>query len=888
MKKGIILTIISCLLALLLMGCGGDTTDSSKPSTESTPTTDSSAPTTDSSAPTTDSSVPSTDSSVPSTDSSAPSTDSSVPSTDSSVPSTDSSEPSTDSSTPDPKPELKDFEGITFSDLTVDYNGQEQEIRVTGELPLDASVSYTNNKGTNAGTYKATAVISMEGYNTLTLNATLKINKIALDAIVFENGSFEYDEKEHAISVTGNIPSGVSVSYTGGENGKNGATNVGSYEITATVMGDNYITLVLKATLTVRSTAEKLTVFVHNGLTYFQNALDHNYLYVYNGSTITRVSRDMPTNMVSAGEDLFYISSSLLSSCISMIDSEGKITDLFDVSAEMLATDGTYLYYNISGLLSGEKNGIYKIKIADLKSDSAEPVATKLTSAKSDFIVYAQGHIYFSNKSEGSKLYAISTSANNSEPTLIYNYKVSDIITDGNTVFFTRDITLSNLSAGAAIFSIDVRNGLCALVDDDSDKVTKITVSKGKYLTLLDGDIYFANTDMLVSTIFGDGIYKASADGNGWVNDTISLLTGAQKVIDGECDNVYSLSSDGEYLYYYRASTKHLYRYNISTGAESDLMQGFTPPVEKEVLATYYEKAVMYNGEIYFINMRDGGKLYKYSPQAQSEYRITGAQVADFAIYNDCIYYTTVKFLVNFDLYRMSLINGEPELISNKKCMNLSFVQDKIYYTNYSSNNTFNSMNLDGTEDTVLYGDKEKDEESVSAGETVVYDGFVYFVANEQLYRYELATGTSSLVNKKLNPLEYLIYDGKILLMNCNGFQNHIDIYDIENDEITEIAKLGISGISDDARGMFVYNGEFYFYRNVTAGSSNAGLYKVVDGEAVLVDELEGYYLCESMVDGDTLYFLDVWQIKDSFPTTSSDGCLYKLNLKTLEITKLN
>ncbi len=794
---------------------------------------------------------------------------------------------STDTSTDtneEPTPQLKDFEGITFTSNTVDYDGNEHVIQIEGTLPQGASVAYTGNKGTDAGTYNATAVITCQGYNPLTLNATLTINKLNLvqGSITFDSQTFEYDTNEHTITVTGNIPAGVTVSYSGGENSKNGATNVGSYTIVATISGKNYNTITLEATLKIKSKEELLNVHFFNGKVYFQNALDNNRLYVYDGNTITMVNRDIPTNMVTVGTDMFYISTNLLSKSISMLDSTGKVTDLFDVSAEMIATDGTYIYYNVNSLFDAEKTGIYKVKVSDLKNDSIDAEPIKLTSAKSEYIIYAQGNIYFANKSQSSRLYAISTSASGAEPTLIYDYKVSEITTDGKKLYFTRSHNLTS-----AIFSIDVTDGLMTAVTDESDKVQKITMSNGKYLTKINDYIYFMNTDMLTSTIFGDGIYKAPANGSGWVSDAWTLLTGSTKIIEAENDNVYSLTTDGESLYYYRTSTKHLYKYDLENGTETDLMQGYVPPVEKQIITTYYEKAVMHNGEIYFINMKDGGKLYKYNPQTDAEYRLTGVQVADFAIYDNYLYYCSVKLLVNFDLYRMSLLNGEPELISKEKCMNMSFYNDKIYYTNYSDKNTLNSMNLDGTENTILYGVNDG-EKSVSAGKTTIYDGYVYFVANDQLYRYSLTNKTAELVNKDLKPLEYIIHNGKILLMNCDGLKNHVDIYDIATGTTTKIADMGFSGVSDDARGMFVYNNEFYFYRNVAAGSKSKGLYKIENGEAVLLDAMEGYYVCETIVDGDKAYFINVWQVKDSVPTPSSDAAIYELDLKTYETTKLN
>ena len=70
------------------------------------------------------------------------------------------------------------------------------------------------------------------------------------------------------------------------------------------------------------------------------------------------------------------------------------------------------------------------------------------------------------------------------------------------------------------------------------------------------------------------------------------------------------------------------------------------------------------------------------------------------------------------------------------------------------------------TDNKVIYGDKDKDEESVGAAKTVVYDGYVYFEADDRLYRYSIESGTASLVNKNLDPIDYLIYNGKILVVN--------------------------------------------------------------------------------------------------------------------------
>lgn len=69
-----------------------------------------------------------------------------------------------------------EFEGITFDDKTVIYDGNLHTIEVSG-APSFAKVEYTN-KGPhkNVGEYEITATISADGYKTLILKATLTIS----------------------------------------------------------------------------------------------------------------------------------------------------------------------------------------------------------------------------------------------------------------------------------------------------------------------------------------------------------------------------------------------------------------------------------------------------------------------------------------------------------------------------------------------------------------------------------------------------------------------------------------------------------------------------------------------------------------------------------------
>lgn len=88
---------------------------------------------------------------------------------------------------------MKDITGISFDGAEYTYDGTEKSISVKGTLPAGAKVEYTNEKATNAGTYNATAKITCEGYNDLTLNATLKINpkNLTVSGLTAQNKKYD-------------------------------------------------------------------------------------------------------------------------------------------------------------------------------------------------------------------------------------------------------------------------------------------------------------------------------------------------------------------------------------------------------------------------------------------------------------------------------------------------------------------------------------------------------------------------------------------------------------------------------------------------------------------------------------------------------------------------
>ncbi len=114
------------------------------------------------------------------------------------------------------------------------------------------NITYINsandvNKAINAGTY--TAIIdSIDNSNYILPNEGLErawsIVKAEIEGVILNSAVFEYDGNIHYVAINKTTTQhgvAVSVSYTGGEDGSNGATNVGTYTVTATISaGDNY------------------------------------------------------------------------------------------------------------------------------------------------------------------------------------------------------------------------------------------------------------------------------------------------------------------------------------------------------------------------------------------------------------------------------------------------------------------------------------------------------------------------------------------------------------------------------------------------------------------------------------------------------------------------
>ena len=156
---------------------------------------------------------------------------------------------------------LADITGVVFEDASFVYDGTEKSITATG-VPAGVTCTYTDNKGTDAGSYEATAHLSGTGYKSLDLHATLTIEKADITGVSIEqDGEAVYDGEYHAPALTG-VPAGVDVVFTFDGEEAEGVRAVGEYEVEAVLEGKNYNRLTLTCTYTVKLDAAALAAAV--------------------------------------------------------------------------------------------------------------------------------------------------------------------------------------------------------------------------------------------------------------------------------------------------------------------------------------------------------------------------------------------------------------------------------------------------------------------------------------------------------------------------------------------------------------------------------------------------------------------------------------------------
>ena len=267
------------------------------------------------------------------------------------------------------------FGALSFPENNVfTYDGKAHAVEVQGDLPANAVITYPGgNSFVNAGTYDVTAIVSCEGYVSVKLATTVKIERAKYDmsAVSFEAKEVVYDGKTHSVAISGTLPEGVtSPIYTINEKVTSGASDVGVYTVKATftTKNSNYEPIPdMTTTLTITPAEYKLIgvglVFSDEG-----GAQHTDMRKVYNG---TAVNFELTNFSKFSGK--VYAS-------YSVYDSEGKLISTANKN---------------TGILNA---GLYTVKVeftlADSKNYKAiDPIVYEFEVEKADYNLDLDVHL---------------------------------------------------------------------------------------------------------------------------------------------------------------------------------------------------------------------------------------------------------------------------------------------------------------------------------------------------------------------------------------------------------------------------------------------------------------------------------------------------------------
>ena len=437
---------------------------------------------------------------------------------------------------------MKDITGISFDGAEYTYDGTEKSIAVKGTLPTGAKVEYTNEKATNAGTYNATAKITCECYDDLTLNAILKINpkNLIVSGLTAQNKKYDGTDTANLSggSLNGKI-SGDDVSadipatgkFANANAGNNIAVSIDSVTLTGTKK-DNYT---LTQPTGLKANIEKAEITVRA-----------NDKQMVKGAAVPKLDYTIIGDLF--GDD--KITGEL------KVNTDGKTVGDFDITQGTLAVSSNYKLTFEKGKLSVVDKTPQNITVSEI-----------------------------AEKNYGDAAFAVSVTADTAANLTNYTFEsdntdVAEITADGNITIkaagevnitvkepgndeyapFEKTVKLVIKKKAVTVTSVDIENKTAVLdgvLAEDAENVTldfdKITIEQGEAVDettsnitlknfVLKGDKaanYEITTETLPGTIANDNIVDIT------ITAENGAVTGAAKYIKGSSVTVTATANSG-------------------------------------------------------------------------------------------------------------------------------------------------------------------------------------------------------------------------------------------------------------------------------------------------------------------------------------------------------
>lgn len=787
----------------------------------------------------------------------------------------------------------KDFEGISFENVTVDYDGNEHQLGdVVGEVPEGTDVTYQNrDPKVDVGIYTATATLSKEGYNNLTLTATLTINAIDFSGVTYESKTINYDGSDHigAVQLSGTLPTGTTTATEVKDKDGNKVTeaiNVGEYSYTCTLTNKNYKTKTFTATLTISPIDFSDVTFEDKIVTY--DGSDHIgdvqvVGFLPEGTTTEIEVKDKDgnkvTEVINVGEYSYTCTlenknynTKTLTATLTIAEAKQDRFVFTDSSGNVFFTNGLHNDYLYS--YKGEDG---ELKLADYSTVKAftkqnhndvlyvtkSLISNSAKSASLDGVntIYSEGNITSIAKYNDSTYYVSINGltlaksgiyridlVENDEPvvTRVANYKTKNLLIYGDFLFYI------NESENSYLYRYSFLNYENECINS-TYKIREMTLANSKLYLSIDGllndsiGVAQVNTYNITVSIatnaageyltgYGSSLYFYYTDFYSVIDQSkkgiwkINNSGVSEKVlsIDGVLGfDVYSTS-----IYYVKGDNLHLYRYDMSTKETTDLLDGFVPPEETPV--NLGGKTISKGNKIYYLNMFANKTLYVYDESRNTNTQLTSNKVEDFTISGNTLYFNQESLLGNNDVYSVDLtVGGAANKITTNDLRSLYVSGNYIYGTHYNFTGLAGGiarMNLDGSE-------YVKFSEVNGAKNYSIRDDRLYYIncgtGQDNGYIEYIETSSITPTSSKLTGIKLSNNIKNVKQFEFDG-NNIFYIYNglinnsIRRTDFTSLAAGTEIASSKTNPTEFILSGEYvYYYSYATSSVSDAGFYKV-------------------------------------------------------------
>ena len=775
---------------------------------------------------------------------------------------------------------LLTFTGLTLENYTCDYDGNEHEITVKGELPEGAEVEYKNNKATNSGIYNAEAKITCEGYKDLTLKATLTINKLNYDVSNIGwnyTSPFTYDGSPKSVEITGTLPDGVTIK----EYHNNAKTNAGDY--TATVEF-NYDTLNHNAPA-VSSCAWKIEKATYD----MSNAKwDYESAFTYNGAEKTVSVVGLPAGVTvksysdntktDAGE---YTASVILDydtvnyNAVSIANlnwtiNKADITGItfesksfeYDTLSHSLEVIGnipansqvkvTYNGLEVSGVTEvGTYNAKLVITNANYNTYEATATLTIKSTEEQLYSAVLNGKVYFENNLDGNKLYVY----DNGQLSKVNNDTPEYLIANGSNLYYY----------SSSLFSKVIKSY-------SGSKASTLVDASGEYLACDGTNIYYAVNNLLINTS-RNGVYKVSLSGG----EPTRLVQ----------DKAEYLVCYGNYIYYANASDGHkLYR--VSTSA-NDLTTG-TQLFDEKVSYLIEDNGVLYfNSAKTTAGITTAKAIRKYDISSGANIKLTTDSGKYLTKIGSYIYYINNDLLTSNifgdGIYRVSALLSSDSSLPGTKVLeatdngysSLSSDGNNLYYYKLNNKHIYSYNVTAESEVDLMSNFVVQEEQATPSGYAKIaeYNGEVYYtnpLDDGCVYKYNLASKTTYKVLSNSVSGVYF-YRGYMYYSTYVATNYALFRMNLENNEATKISSSRCDNL--------IFEGDKIYYVKVGSAWNNHIMRMNLDGtEVETVYKDKSLWVASFEKVGDYLYF--------TINPSVGYKYVYRYNISTGEAENLN